>query len=176
MGGYEEDQTGELIVLKSVNVKTSTENLFIAHIWRSDLMSGILLVRDIMARNVKTVRTGDTVLEAVSKMNKFRIGSVIVTNNGRPIGIITERNILERIVEPRLDPTTVLVKEIMSSPVITIDSNAAVDEAAKIMAKRRIKKLPVVDGDKVVGIISTSDIVRSSPTQLGILEELLRMK
>jgi len=139
-------------------------------------MSGILLVRDIMARNVKTVRTDDTVLEAVSKMNKFRIGSVIVTNNGRPVGIITERNILQRIVEPGLDPAVVRAKDIMSSPLITVDPNAAVEEAAQIMARKQIKKLPVVENDRVVGIISTSDIVRTSPTQLGILEELLRVR
>ena len=139
-------------------------------------MSGIILVRDIMMRNVKTVRTDDSALDAVVKMNKFHIGSVIVTNNGRPIGIITERNILERIVEPRLDPSTVRAKDIMSSPVITIDPNTAVEEAAQIMARKHIKKLPVVDGGKIVGVVSTSDIVRTSPTQLGILEELLRVR
>lgn len=139
-------------------------------------MSGILLVRDIMARNVKTVRTDDTALEAVSKMNKFHIGSVIVTNNGRPVGIITDRNILQRIVESRLDPAVVRAKDIMSSPLITIDADAAVEEAAQIMARRQVKKLPIVEGERVVGIISTSDIVRSSPTQLSILEELLRVR
>jgi len=139
-------------------------------------LSGILLVRDVMARNVKTVRTDDTVLEAVSKMNKFRIGSVVVTNNGRPVGIVTERNIMERIVEPRLDPMMVRVKEIMSSPVITIESNAGLDEAVQVMIKKSIKKLPVTEGGKVTGILSTTDIVRSSPTRMGILEELLRVK
>lgn len=139
-------------------------------------MSGIILVRDIMTRNVKTVRTDDSVRNAVSKMNKFRIGSVIVTNNGRPVGIITERNVLQRIVEPRLDPATVKAKDIMSSPLISIDSHIAVEEAAKIMAKKQIKKLPVVESEKVIGIISTSDIVSTSPTQLGILEELLRVR
>ena len=139
-------------------------------------MSGIILVRDIMVRNVKTVRTDDSAWDAVVKMNKFRIGSVIVTNNGRPVGIITERNILERIVEPRLDPSSVRAKDIMSAPLITIDLNTAVEEAAKIMARKGIKKLPVVDGERVVGVVSTSDIVRTSPTQLGILEELLRVR
>ena len=138
-------------------------------------MSGILLVRDIMRRNVKTVRTDDSVHAAVQKMNKFQIGSVIVTSNGRAVGIITERNILQRIVEPRLDPGTVWAKDIMSSPLITVGPNDAVEEAAKTMARKRIKKLAVVEGEKVVGVISTSDIVRSSPTQLGILEELLRV-
>jgi CBS domain-containing protein len=139
-------------------------------------MSGIILVRDIMVRNVKTVRTDDSVHAAVVKMNKFQIGSVIVTNNGRAVGIITERNILERVVEPRLDPGTIWAKDIMSSPLVTVDPNDVVEEAAKIMAQKRIKKLPVVDGDKVVGVISTSDIVRANPTQIGILEELLRVR
>ena len=125
---------------------------------------------------MKTVRTDDSVWDAVVKMNKFRIGSVIVTNNGRPVGIITERNILERIVEPRLDPSSVRAKDIMSAPLITVDLNAAVEEAAQIMARKGIKKLPVVDGGRIVGVVSTSDIVRTSPTQLGILEELLRVR
>ena len=135
-----------------------------------------MLVRDIMVTNVKTVRTDDSVHNAVVKMNKFDIGSVIVTNNGRPVGIITERNILERIVEPRMDPAMVKAKDIMSSPLITIDYHAAVEEAAKIMATKKIKKLPVVEGEKVVGIVSTSDIVRFNPTQIGILDELLRAR
>lgn len=129
-----------------------------------------------MRRNVKTVRTDDSVHAAVLKMNKFQIGSVIVTNNGRAVGIITERNILERIVEPRLDPATIWAKDIMSSPLVTVDPNDTVDEAAKIMAQKRIKKLPVVEGNKVVGVVSTSDIVRANPTQIGILEELLRVR
>lgn len=139
-------------------------------------MSGIILVRDIMMRNVKTVRTDDSVHAAVLKMNKFQIGSVIVTNNGRAVGIITERNILERIVEPRLDPGTIWAKDIMSSPLVTVGPNDAVEEAAKIMAQKHIKKLPVVEGDKIVGVVSTSDIVRANPTQIGILEELLRVR
>jgi CBS domain-containing protein len=138
-------------------------------------LSGILLVRDIMVRNIKTVRTDDSVHDAALKMNKFGIGSVIVTNNGRPVGIITERNILDRIVVPRLDAGTVRTKDIMSSPLVTVDIHTAVDEAAKIMAQKKIKKLPVIDGEKVVGVVTTSDIVRSNPTQISILEELLRV-
>lgn len=138
-------------------------------------MSGIMIVRDIMARNVKTVRTDDSALDAVRKMIKFGIGSVIVINAGRPVGIITERNILERIVEPRLDAGTVKVKDVMSSPVISVDPNTAIDEAAKIMASKVIKTLPVVEKEKVVGVVTSSDIVKANPTQIGILDELLRV-
>ena len=139
-------------------------------------MRGIILVRDIRARNVKTVRTDDSVLLAVQKMVKFNIGSVIVTNNGRAVGIITERNILEKIVEPRHDAGIINTKDIMSAPLITVEVNAAVEEAAKIMTSKVIKTLPVIDGGKLVGVITSSDIVRTSPTQLNILEELLRIK
>ena len=138
-------------------------------------MSGIMIVRDIMSRNVKTVRPDDTALDAVRKMNKFRIGSVIVVNSGRPVGIITERNILQKIVEPRHDPATIKAKDIMTRPLITIDPHTAIDEAAKIMATKTIKTLPVVEKDKILGIITRSDIVRNSPTQLSILDELLRV-
>jgi CBS domain-containing protein len=138
-------------------------------------MSGIILVRDIMAKNVKTVRTDDSVHDAVVKMNKFDVGSVIVMNSNRPVGIITSKNILTRIVEPRLDAGTIRAKDIMSSPLVTIEPDVPVEEAARLMAQKKIKKLPVMDRDKILGILSTSDIVRSSPTQLSILQELLRV-
>jgi len=140
-----------------------------------DSMSGIILVRDIMAKNVKTVRTDDSVHDAVVKMNKFDVGSVIVMNSNRPVGIITSKNILTRVVEPRLDAGTIRAKDIMSSPLVSIEPDAPVEEAARIMAQKRIKKLPVMERDKILGILSTSDIVRASPTQLSILQELLRV-
>ena len=138
-------------------------------------MSGVIIVRDVMTKNIKTVKTDDTVHDAVKKMNKFDIGSVIVMSSGRPVGIITETNVMRRIVEPRMDPATVWTKDIMSSPLTTIESNAALEEAAKIMADKRINRLPVTDGDKLVGVISSTDIVKASPTQLSILEELVRV-
>ena len=128
-----------------------------------------------MAKNLKTVKPDDTVHTAVVKMNKFDIGSVIVVSSGRPVGIITETNVIRRVVEPRMDPATVWAKDIMSSPLITIDQTAAVEEAAKIMAERGINRLPVINGSKLVGLISSTDIVKANPTQLGILDELLRV-
>jgi CBS domain-containing protein len=138
-------------------------------------MSGFIIVRDIMAKNIKTVKPDDSVHSAVVKMNKFGIGSVIVISSGRPIGIITETNVLRRVVEPRMDPATVWAKDIMTSPLVTIDQTAAVEEAAKIMADKNISRLPVTNGKKLVGLISSTDIVRANPTQLGILDELLRL-
>jgi len=138
-------------------------------------MSGFIIVRDIMTKNIKTVKPNDSVHAAVQMMNKFDIGSVIVISSGRPVGIITETNIMRRVVEPRMDPATVWVKDIMSSPIISIEENASVAEAAKVMADRKINRLPVINGNKLVGLISSTDIVKANPTQLGILEELLRV-
>jgi CBS domain-containing protein len=138
-------------------------------------MSGIILVRDIMAKNVKTVRTDDSVLDAVVKMNKFDVGSVIVINSNRPVGIITSKNILSRVVESRLDASIVRAKDIMSSPIITIEPDSSIEDAAKLMAQKKIKQLVVMDKEKIHGILSTSDIVKANPTQLGILQELLKI-
>lgn len=138
-------------------------------------MSGFIIVRDIMAKNIKTVKPDDSVHAAVLKMNKFDIGSVIVISSGRPVGIITETNIMRRVVESRMDPATVWAKDIMTSPLISIEENATVAEAAKIMSERKINRLPVINGSKLVGLISSTDIVKANPTQLGILEELLRV-
>lgn len=143
-------------------------------IFLGDTMSGMILVRDIMSKNVKTVRTDDSVHDAVVKMNKFDVGSVIVMNSNKPVGIITSKNILVRIVEPRLDAGVVRAKDIMSSPLITINSDEPLEEAAKLMAQKRIKKLPVLEKDKLVGVISSSDIVKISPRQMSILQELLK--
>jgi CBS domain-containing protein len=138
-------------------------------------LAGIVLVRDVMSKNVRVVRPDSSVKEVVATMNKFDIGSVVVVQGERPVGIITERDILRRIVEPCLAPETLTARQIMSSPVITIDENASINEAAKLMAKKGIKRLLVTrNNDKLVGIITFTDIVTKVPDMLSILEELVR--
>jgi len=137
-------------------------------------MAGIVIVRDAMSKDVKVVRPDSSVREVVAIMNKFDIGSIIVVQGDRPVGIITERDILRRIVEPCLAPETLTARQVMSSPVLTIKETASIDEAAKLMAKKGVKKLPVMDNQKLVGIVTFSDIVTKVPTMLSILEELVR--
>lgn len=137
-------------------------------------MAGIVLVRDIMSKDVRVVRPDSSVKEVVATMNKFNIGSIIIVQSNRPIGIITERDILRRIVEPCLAPETLTARQVMTSPVLTIRETTSIDEAAKLMAKRKIKKLPVMKKQKLVGIVTLTDIVTKMPTMLSIFEELLR--
>ena len=137
-------------------------------------MAGIVLVRDIMSKEVKVVRPDSSVKEVVATMNKFDIGSIVVVQGNRPVGIITERDILRRIVQPCLAPETLTARQVMTSPVLTISETASIDEAAKLMAKKKVKKLPVMDKQKLVGIVTLTDIVTKVPTMLSILEELVR--
>jgi CBS domain-containing protein len=137
-------------------------------------MATIVIVRDIMSKNVKVVRLDTSVKEVVATMNKFDIGSIIVVQGERPVGIITERDILKRQVEPCLAPETLTARHIMSSPVITINEDVSIEEAARLMAKKRAKRLPVMNNGKLVGIITYTDIVFKVPAMLSVLEELVR--
>jgi len=138
-------------------------------------LAGILLVRDVMTKDVRVVRPDTSVKEVVAVMNKFDIGSVVVVQGERPVGIITERDVLKRIVEPCLAPETLTARQVMTSPVVTIDENASVNEAARLMVKKRVKRLLVTrNNDQLVGIITFTDIVAKVPEMLSMLEELVR--
>lgn len=137
-------------------------------------MATIVIVRDVMSKDVKVVRPDTSMKEVVATMNKFSIGSVIVVQGGRPVGIITERDILSRQVEPCLAPETLTARHVMTSPVVTINENASIEEAARLMAKKKAKRLPVMSDGKLVGIITYTDIVFKVPAMLSMLEELVR--
>lgn len=138
-------------------------------------MASGLLVRDIMTKTVKTVRINASVREAVRRMNKFNIGAIIVLERKRPVGILSERDILRRIVEQCIDPSTVKVKEIMSSPVITINPDNSIEDAARLMTKKGIRKLPVVEDDRLVGIVTSVDLMGAGPKLVDLLEDLLKI-
>lgn len=137
-------------------------------------MAGIVLVRDIMSKDVRVVRLDSSVKEVVATMNKFDIGSIVVVQGDRPVGIITERDILRRVVEPCLAPEILNARQVMTSPLVSIRETASIDEAAELMAKKKVKKLPVMNKEKLVGIVTFSDIVTKVPAMLSMLEELLR--
>jgi len=124
----------------------------------------VLTVRDLM--HGITVLDGETsVAEAAKKMLSARttvsgeIGSVLVGKENEPVGIVTERDIL-RVVARGLDPTNVKLREIMVTPLITIPSDATIEEASEIMTKKMVRRLPVVDKNNIVGMITARDITR----------------
>jgi len=137
-------------------------------------MAGIVLVRDIMTKEVKVVRPDTSIKEVVATLTKFDIGSIIVVQGDRPVGIITERDILTRMIEPSLAPETMMARQVMTSPLITISDTASIEEAARLMAKKKAKRLPVMSNGKLVGMLTFTDIVFKVPTMLAVLEELVR--
>ena len=139
-------------------------------------MAGLLLVRDVMTKNPKVVRRDTTVQEIVATMTKFDISSIIVAQEERPVGIVTHKDIVSKVVLPRIPPDALKAIEVMSTPVVKITEDASIEEAAALMAKKRIKKIIVVSGnnDKLVGIITSTDIVRAQPTLMALVEKSMK--
>jgi len=120
-------------------------------------------VEDIMTPAVKTVEHTATVLEATRIMEHMLLGALVVVERSRAVGIITERDVIHRVVNACLNPGCTSVGEVMSSPLITIPPDASIEEAAQLMVDRRIKKLPVLKDGCLIGIITATDIVREVP-------------
>jgi CBS domain-containing protein len=137
-------------------------------------MAGMVLVRDAMTKNPKVVRRDTSVQEIVATMNSFDISSVIVVQEQRPVGIVTHKDIVAKVVQPRIPPDALKAIEIMSTPVVTISEDASIEEAARLMSRKRIKKLIVVSNEKLVGIITSMDLVRVEPRLTALIESVLK--
>jgi CBS domain-containing protein len=137
-------------------------------------MAGMLSVRDVMTREVKVVREDTSVQEVVATMLKFDISSVVVVRKERPIGLITHKDILERVLQPELLPAALTARNVMSTNLVTVGEDTSLEEAARLMVKKGFKKLIVVQDDKLLGIITSTDIAREEPRLTKLFEELLR--
>lgn len=115
-------------------------------------------VKDIMTKSVISVDSSITVNEAAKMMEDAKVGAVIVMENNTPIGIVTDRDFAVKIVAHAYQITTP-IRQIMSSPLIAIGPDETILMVADLMHTRRIRKLPVIDNDKVVGIITATDLV-----------------
>jgi CBS domain-containing protein len=120
-------------------------------------------VKEVMTKEVVTVSPKDTIAKAAKLMSSHRVGCLVVIQDGSPIGVITERDILTKVVGLDLKPSKVLVGEVMSSPPITIGPEVSVTEAARLMKKHEIRRLPVVNEGKLVGIVTASDLASVIP-------------
>ena len=118
-------------------------------------------VNQVMSKNVLTLDKSTSLQEAAENMKKLNVGCVIVTGNNNPIGIITERDFVTKIVaEGR--PLFTEIQEVMSSPLITINSEETIWEASELMKEKSIHKLPVKENEQITGIVTTTDIVKIS--------------
>jgi CBS domain-containing protein len=130
-----------------------------------------LLVGDAMTRGVICVDIADTVRSAAEVMTKNDISAVIVTKKGEGVGIITERDITTKVVAEGKDAKSISVKDILTKPLITIKPNSSIDEAARLMRDKNIRRLVVEDKGKIVGVLSEFDIVRIEPALHMLIRE-----
>lgn len=114
-------------------------------------------VESIMTRQVATVTPDQSVQEAAQLMNEHNVGAIPVVENGKVKGIITDRDIALRTTAQGLTPSTP-VSQVMTSDVVTGAPNMSVDEAAKVMAKNQIRRLPIVQNNALCGIVALGDI------------------
>jgi CBS domain-containing protein len=134
-----------------------------------------MLVRDIMNKDVVAVEPEITVKEAAKIMSKFHIGSLVILKNKKIVGIITERDILDSVAQGK-DAELTTVEEIMTKNVVTIAPDKNIEDAVNLMAEHKIKKLPVVDVDKLVGIVTASDIIIVEPKLIEGIANLISIK
>ena len=143
-----------------------------------------MYITDIMTRNVMTMNCHETVLEAYKKYRDFKIGCLVIKDNERCVGIVTERDLIERAININpeekektmlIDPKKTEIKEIMSSDIKTIRPLEKIETAVEMMEKYKIKKLPVVsDNEKLVGIITITDIALAVPELTGRVERFIQ--
>jgi len=119
--------------------------------------------RDIMVSKVITITKDSTVEEAVRLMNEHEIGCLIVTENKKVLGILTERDLMKRVLAKSQDPRKTKVEEVMSTPLISVEPDAEVGDVSRIMFQKNIKKMPIVRKGKLLGLVTLTDILRIQP-------------
>lgn len=118
-------------------------------------------VEQIMQREVRTILPERSIVDAARHMRSFGIGCLVVLDDGQIRGIITDRDLVVRAVTHGHDVNRTTVTQNMTSPVTTIEKDADVLDAARLMAERGVRRLPVVDDGRLVGLVSYSDIARA---------------
>jgi len=121
-----------------------------------------LKATDVMVTNLKTVGAEATVKEAATLMNKHDIGCLLVIKRGKPVGIVTERDMLKRVLLKSKDPKKTKVSKIMSKPLVVGEPQTDIRDAVRLMIEGKIKRLPIVEDGQVLGLVTLTDIARSS--------------
>ena len=122
-------------------------------------MSEDITVRQIMC-TIVSIDSKAKAKDAARLMVEKGLGSLVANREGLPFGIITERDMMEKIVAQAIDPAKVTVAEIMTVPLATVDASASLNDAARKMVEKQMKRLVVTDHDKIIGIVSQTDLIQ----------------
>ncbi|MBI4229164.1 MAG: CBS domain-containing protein [Deltaproteobacteria bacterium] len=133
-----------------------------------------MIARDIMKTDVITVSPSSSVTDASSMMREKNIGClVVVDNERRPIGIITDRDIVVTVVAEQLVPAEILVEDVMTKNLVTVKEDESVFEILRVLARNSIRRVPVLRGVRLVGIVSVDDLIVLVVTELSNLASAL---
>ena len=138
----------------------------------------VVKIRALMVRKVITLQAHASVYQAVRLMNENKIGCLVIVRNGETVGILTERDLLERVLEKCKNPKETNIFEVMTSHVITGNPDMGLHEAARFMFENKVKKLPLVEGNKLAGIVTLTDIARATSVDeetIKLVEKLSNM-
>jgi len=136
-----------------------------------------MLVKDVMNSPVITADDNETANNIAVTMDKAKLGAVIITNNeGKPIGIITERDLVVRVIAKNKKPDEIRAKEIMTTPLITIDPETTISDAAREMNRKNIRRLGVFYKGNLTGIVSNKDLLGVMPELMEITQEHTRIE
>ena len=136
-----------------------------------------MLVKDVMSSPVMTVNETERVDELAKLMDLQQLGCIIVTDkDGRPLGVITERDLLTRVLAKNTLPSKLTAKDVMTSPLITIKPDETLSNAARQMSRLNVRRLGVVYKGDLVGIISSKDILAVTPELLETIQERVRIE
>jgi CBS domain-containing protein len=116
-------------------------------------------IRDVMIQDVKVIDARETILKTAQMMNQHEISSLIVIKKDKPVGIITERDILKRVVAEKRKPEVTKANDVMTKPLITVKPNSSITKAIRLMIRQNVKKLVVTDSDNLLGILSLTDLL-----------------
>ena len=131
-----------------------------------------LEVQNIMVPDVTTVELNTWVIDAVKIMNQQGIGCLVVTENGSPVGIVTERDLLIRVLAESKNPKKIRVQEIMSRPLIVGKPDLQIGRVIELMFDRKIKKLPIVEDGKLLGLVTFTDLLSFQPQLIRVVKQL----
>ncbi len=134
---------------------------------------------DAMVKDVVKVGSSTLVDNAVKVMNKNHIGCLIIEDNGETRGIVTQRDLLKKVLEKAKDPRKLVVSDIMTKKLVVGNPDMEIHEAARLMFKKKIKKLPIVENGKLVGLITLTNIARTvdvDQKMIDIVEKLSNMR
>jgi CBS domain-containing protein len=130
-------------------------------------------VRDTMTENPRSIKASASVVEAAQLMREEHIGSLPITDNEQLVGMITDRDITTRVVAEAADPMETSVGDVYSQDLITVEPGKDLEEALQLMARHQVRRLPVVEDGRLVGIVAQADIAISENEKTGELVEAI---